>query len=138
MIVPSARLDFPPGDPSPKPLITPAHPREGASGKVAPRDDVGPEESALPCGCDAQEDGRATSADRETGGDSCGQSGGKGGNRTEAGVVVDPRQPSHLSAAHALRRIQECPENGQVAWDGEHLVKGSAKRSRSGSHGWLV
>lgn len=55
-----------------------------------------------------------------------------------AGLVIDPRQPRRLAAAHPLRRIQESPEDGQVTRGGEHMVKGSAKRSRSGSHGWLV
>ena len=55
-----------------------------------------------------------------------------------AGLVIDPRQPRRLSAAHPLRRIQESSEDGQVAGDGKHLVKRSAKCSRSGSHGWLV
>ena len=55
-----------------------------------------------------------------------------------AGLVIDPRQPRDLSAAYPLRHIQECPEDGQVAGDGKHLVKGSAKCSHSGSHGWLV
>ena len=56
----------------------------------------------------------------------------------DAGLVIDPRQPRRLAAAHPLRRIQEGPEDGQVAGDGKHLVKGSAKCSHSGSHGWLV
>jgi hypothetical protein len=55
-----------------------------------------------------------------------------------AGLVIDPRQPRRLTAAHPLRRIQESPEDGQMAGGGEHLVKWSTKRSRSSSHGWLV
>lgn len=54
------------------------------------------------------------------------------------GLVIDPRKPRRLAAAHPLRRIQESSEDGQVARDGEYLVKGSAKCSCSGSHGWLV